>query len=177
MRRHCRSTSSADYGHHRKLSIHETQRRVGAFSRHSAERLGRNADRRSVQGYEQARRPALFADWTSLISATMMTTTRLIHGDSRCLFVAPATNHILTNLALSNSWLYTCCTYSTVWRYKLLDMVELVQFSLEELLHKVCARTLVMSGIDVISWPLTERWWIPDDGFFPDILPIIFQTF
>ena len=51
----------------------------------------------------------------------------------------------------------------------------LVQFSLEELLEKVCARVLVMSGIDVIPWPLMERWWIADDDFFPDILPIIFQ--
>jgi len=33
-----------------------------------------------------------------------------------------------------------------------------VKFSLEESSEKVCARVLVMSGIDVISWPLTERW-------------------
>ena len=34
---------------------------------------------------------------------------------------------------------------------------ESVKFSLEELLEKVSARVLAMSGTDVISWPLMER--------------------
>jgi len=32
-----------------------------------------------------------------------------------------------------------------------------IKFSLEELLEKVSARVLAMSGTDVISWPLMER--------------------